>query len=244
MKKQILILILILIGAFFIYVYFNQDNIDDIRILTEEYKPLQYINEDNELDGYAANVIKDTLRELSISKEIELMSWDEAYSLALNEENIALFSTIKNHEREDKFKWVGPIGTLKVNLYKNTYNNFTIDSLDKAKEYKISAVKDYAYTENVINLGFNNIIECNTEKEALNKLLNGEVDLYLTSNVTMTELIESENVPAEFIEEAFDIWIDQFYIAFSKDYKDEYIKKWQNALEKVKQNSTLLFINE
>ncbi|MDD4358504.1 MAG: transporter substrate-binding domain-containing protein [Candidatus Pacebacteria bacterium] len=242
MQKQILILLLIAIGIFLTYLYLNQDNISDIRILTEEYKPLQYINENNELDGYAASVVKDILKELNISKEIELTDWDTAYSLILNEDNIALFSTIKNHEREDKFKWVGPIGTLKVNLYKSADSDISINSLDGAKDYKISAVKDYAYTEDLLNLGFKNIVECNSEKEALNKLVNKEVDLYLTSNIAMDELVKSENEPIDFIEKEFNISIDQFYIAFSKNYPDKFITRWQTALEKVKQNSTLLFI--
>ncbi|HOI59874.1 MAG TPA: transporter substrate-binding domain-containing protein [Candidatus Pacearchaeota archaeon] len=243
MKKRFFVLaVIFLVGI--IFAYNNPNNKNNIRILTEEYKPLQYLNEDGELDGYAVSVVKDILKELNIPKEIELTDWDSAYDLALNEDSIALFSTAKNNERKDKFKWVGPIGTLKVNLYASIPNNIEIKSLDNAKNYKISAVKDYSYTQDLINLGFNNIIECSNEKEALNKLLEGEADLYLTSNVIMDELMEDRGLPLELIEKKFNISFNQFYIAFSKTYPDKLIEEWQKALEKVKQNSTLLFISD
>lgn len=243
MKKRFLILALIfLVGI--IFAYNNPNNKNKIRILTEEYKPLQYVNEFGELDGYAVGVVKDILNELNIPKEIELTDWDTAYSLVLSENNVALFSTVKNNERKDKFKWVGPIGTLKVNLYANVPNNIEINSLDEIKNYKISAVRDYSYTQDLVNQGFDNIIECNNEKEALNKLLEGETDLYLTSNVIMDELVQDNDLILNLIERKFNISFNQFYIAFSKTYPDKLIEEWQRALEKVKQNSTLLFIND
>jgi len=241
MKKQFLVLVfIILLSVFFVYI--NKQN--NLRILTEEYKPLQYINKDGEIDGYAVRIVKDILNELNISKEIELIDWDTAYNLALNEDNIVLFSTIKNKERKDEFKWVGPIGTLKVNLYAKVPNDIKIESLDKAKKYKISAVKDYAYTQNLKNLGFDNIVECDTEIEALKKLLSDETDLYLTSNIAINELADAEMISFDMIQKKINISIDQFYIAFSQNYPDSLIEKWQKALEKVKQNSTLLFISD
>lgn len=241
MKKQFLILVFILLLSIF-FVYINKQN--NLRILTEEYKPLQYVNKDGEIDGCAVRIVKDILNELNISKEIELIDWDTAYNLALNEDNIVLFSTIKNKERKDEFKWVGPIGTLKVNLYAKVPNNIEIESLDKAKKYKISAVKDYAYTQNLKNLGFDNIVECDTEIEALKKLLNNETELYLTSNIAINELADAEIISLDMIQKKINISIDQFYIAFSRKYPDSLIEKWQKALEKVKQNSILLFISD
>ena len=247
MKKQPLLLLVILIGILLIcsfLIYLNSKNdLNNIRILTEEYPPLQYLNENNVLDGYATNVVLATLKELKITKKIELLDWDTAYQLILGKDNIALFSTMKNKEREDKFKWVGPIGTLKIALYRNDFDNFGITSLEQAKKYKISAVKDYGYTENLIALGFKNIIECDNEKEALNKLLTKEVDLYLTSNITLDELIKKEGIPFSSIEKEYNVSISQFYIAFSKTYPDALIEKWQKALEKAKQESSLLFID-
>lgn len=243
MKKQFLILVFIILLSIF-FVYINKQN--NLRILTEEYKPLQYVNKDGEIDGCAVQIVKGILNELNISKEIELIDWDTAYNLALNEDNIVLFSTIKNKERKDEFKWVGPIGTLKVNLYAKASNDndIEIESLDKAKKYKISAVKDYAYTQNLKNLGFDNIVECDTEIEALKKLLNNETELYLTSNIAIDELADANGISLDMIQKKINISIDQFYIAFSRKYPDSLIEKWQKALEKVKQNSTLLFISD
>jgi polar amino acid transport system substrate-binding protein len=232
-----------LICVFLIYSYSLNDNINNIRILTEEYPPLQYTNESNVLDGYATNVVLATMKELNISKKIELLDWDTAYQLILEKDNIALFSMMKNKEREDKFKWVGPIGTLRIALYKNSFDDIKVASLEQAKKYKISAVRDYGYTENLLAQGFKNIVECDSEKEAMNKLLAKEVDLYLTSNITLDEIMKKEGVSFDAIEKTFDVSISQFYIAFSKNYSDNLIKRWQEAIQNAKQESSLLFID-
>lgn len=245
MKKVILIstLILILISVF-IFLKNSDDGINDIRILTENYPPLQYINERGEIDGFATEVILKIINDLEISKNIELLEWDEAYKLVLKEDNIALFSMMRNAEREDKFRWVGPIGTLKVGLYRNDFDDIEIRSLKDAKNYKISAVKDYGYTENLINIGFENVIQCESEKEALDKLLSREVDLYLTSNIAIDDVMKTENIPFYSIEKEFNVSISQFYIAFSKTYPDSLIKKWEESLKKIKKEHNLLFIEE
>jgi polar amino acid transport system substrate-binding protein len=244
-KKVILIstLILILISVF-IFLKNSDDGINDIRILTENYPPLQYINERGEIDGFATEVILKIINDLEISKNIELLEWDEAYKLVLKEDNIALFSMMRNAEREDKFRWVGPIGTLKVGLYRNDFDDIEIRSLKDAKNYKISAVKDYGYTENLINIGFENVIQCESEKEALDKLLSREVDLYLTSNIAIDDVMKTENIPFYSIEKEFNVSISQFYIAFSKTYPDSLIKKWEESLKKIKKEHNLLFIEE
>lgn len=246
MKKQIILLILLVILLFCVFLILNnnREDVNNIRILTEKYPPLQYINEEGLLDGSATKVVLETLKELNISKEIEVLDWDTAYRLVMEEENIALFSMMKNKEREDKFKWVGPIGTLKIALYRNDFDDFGINSLEQAKNYKISAVKDYGYTENLLSLGFDNIIECDSEEEALGKLLTKEVDIYLTSNITLDEVVKKRGIPFDSIEKEFNVSISQFYIAFSKNYPDSLIEKWQEALKKAKQNSSLLFIED
>lgn len=245
MKKVTLILTLILVlFSVFLFLKNSDDGINDIRILTESYPPLQYINEKGQIDGFATEVVLKIIDDLDISQKIELIEWDEAYREALEKDNVALFSMMRNAEREDKFRWVGPIGTLKVGLYRNDFDNLEIKSLEDAKEYKISAVKDYGYTENLINLGFENIVQCENEKEAINKLLSREVDLYLTSNIAIDDIMKTENVPFYRIEKEFNLSISQFYIAFSKNYPDSLIKKWEESLKKIKKEHNLLFVEE
>lgn len=245
MKNNILILTLILVLiSIFLFLKNSDDNINDIRILTESYPPLQYINEKGEIDGFATEVVSRIINDLQISQKIELIEWDKAYKEVLEKDNIALFSVMRNEERESNFKWVGPIGTLKVGLYKNDFDNFNIKSLEDAKNYKISAVKDYGYTENLIAKGFNNIVQCENEKEALEKLLSKEVDLYLTSNIAIDDIMKTENIPFYRIEKEFNVSINQFYIAFSKNYPDSLIKKWEESLKKIKKEHNLLFIEE
>lgn len=70
------------------------------------------------------------------------------------------------------------------------------------------------------------------------------MDLYLTSNIAIDDIMKTENVPFYRIEKEFNLSISQFYIAFSKNYPDSLIKKWEESLKKIKKEHNLLFVEE
>ena len=82
----------------------------DLKILTENLPPLNYVKE-GELVGPSVEIVKEIQRRVGSREKIQVYPWSRAYKIALEDENIVLFSTTHTKERDNKFKWVGPLAT-------------------------------------------------------------------------------------------------------------------------------------
>ena len=91
--------------------------VDDLIFVTEEYPPFNFT-----ADGKRQGIATDTLVEMlklagsnQTRADIAFLPWARAYNLAVNKQNVLLYSTTRTEAREKLFKWVGPI--LKSSLF-------------------------------------------------------------------------------------------------------------------------------
>ena len=86
-------------------------------LLTENFPPYNmaingknFAQEDN-IDGIAVDIVREMFKRAGIKYSLTLrFPWDRIYKLALEKPGYGVFVTARLAEREDKFKWVGPIG--------------------------------------------------------------------------------------------------------------------------------------
>ena len=81
---------------------------DNMTILTENLPPLNYV-EDGLLVGPSVEIVREIQRRVGSNEPIEVYPWARAYKMALEEENVVLFSMTHTKDRLDKFKWIGPL---------------------------------------------------------------------------------------------------------------------------------------
>ena len=87
-----------------------------LRIYTENSPPANYLA-GGRLQGLSVEIVREILRRRNIPDSIEMVPWARGYALALNQPNVALFSTTRLPQREKLFKWVGPIYSQTWGLY-------------------------------------------------------------------------------------------------------------------------------
>ena len=92
-----------------IIIFSSSLNAETFQLKTENYPPFNMHNSNSRIVGVSTDIIRFLFRSSKINFEMELMSWQRAYKLALEKENYAVFSTTQTPERQDLFKWVGPI---------------------------------------------------------------------------------------------------------------------------------------
>ena len=86
-------------------------DLPEFQIMTEDWIPYQY-EENNQLKGIAVDLLVLMLDRAGSSQgrqAIKLYPWARGYSILQSRENTILFSTTRIPERENLFKWVGPI---------------------------------------------------------------------------------------------------------------------------------------
>ena len=82
----------------------------ELAILTENLPNLNYLK-NGELVGLSVDIVKEIQKRVGSHDQIRVLPWARAYSLALKEENVVLFSITHTKARIDLFKWICPLIT-------------------------------------------------------------------------------------------------------------------------------------
>lgn len=207
-----------------------------LTIVSEEYAPLNYTEEGN-FTGQVTEVVKALLTITHTDATLDVIPWEEGYERVLTEPNTALFTTVMTPERKAHLQWVGPVTALDTNFYALKGSGIVIKTLQDAKKVpSIAAVRGH-YTEEMLKEeGFANLISCQDDQAALQKLYNGEVQLYISSNIAMPALLQSAGAATEEVENLFTVSTDLAYIAFSPNTSSALVAQWQTALDEMKRD--------
>jgi polar amino acid transport system substrate-binding protein len=212
---------------------------DNLTIVTEEYPPFNFVGFNNTIVGQSTEIVQAILKSVGIPASIEVMNWSEAYNLALKGTNVMLYSIDKTPQREALFKWVGPIGTYEKAFYVRRGNTINIGQLEDAKKVdKISVYKDDAGQQFLASSGFTNLDINQNDTEALKKLIDGKVQLWLGNREGLWIIAEKAGINPDEVIAIKPVTIkSDIYMAFSKDISDATVAKWQSALDSLKKAS-------
>ena len=156
-----------------------------LKLLTEENPPLNY-TEGKKLTGVATDVVQEMLKRAKIKPDIEVMSWDKAYEKAQADKETCLYATARLPNRENAFKWVGPIAMNKWGLYALGGFKPELKTLADVRPFRVGGVERDAKVEFIRERGVTNVIEekedrHNPPKLTLNLKETLKIDLWITS---------------------------------------------------------------
>lgn len=244
--KRILI---ILVSAILFLLVNCKENTDDsypyhFRFLTEQYKPFNYV-ENGDLTGLAPEILKEVCQHLNIPFEVEVLPWEDAYSIAKQSHNAVIFSTILNAERRDLFKWAGAISSVDWLFYSSSQNQIPLNSLEDAKKInRIGVITDYAITQYLVQEGFTNLIYLSDHIEAFDQLLKGDIDLFPSDRITAEAALDELGMSYYSVTVQMKILTDMVYFAFNKAIPDNVVADFQQEIDHMKENGTLRSLHE
>lgn len=223
---------------------YGSDIINKISIYTENYPPYNMKEKDGTLSGMSVEILEAVLKQLKSNQTIDdvvLTNWSRAYSLALKNDDSMVFSTTRTESREDKFKWVGPITKTVVGVIGLKEKHIKIDSYKDFNNYKIGAVlKDVGESlllENGVNsANIQHVSGQDAVKLSFLKIKNGRIDLFAYELNAAFQSAKKQGFDIDKYEVVYTLKKGELYFAFNKNISDETIKRWQNALDTVKQN--------
>ena len=159
------------------------------------------------------------------------MSWNRAYSKALTEQNLLIFSIARTSKRENNFHWVANICDMPSYLWSlSSHPLQKVKDLNQIKQQPVAIKKNSLFADYLTEQGFSKIFQVEGEKQALGLLLRKEA-VFTMSGQYMSEKINEMNVaPNQFkrLHEFKDFNIDM-HIAFSKNTDDTIVKQYNTA---------------
>lgn len=209
-----------------------------VVLLTENFPPYNmaingknFAQEDN-IDGVAVDVVREMFKRAGVKYSLTLrFPWDRIYKLALEKPNYGVFVTARLPEREQLFKWVGPIGPDDWVMLARGDSAINLTSLDEAKQYRIGAYKGDAISEYLVDKGVEHSTSLRDQENA-RKLMSGQIDLWATGDPAGRYLAKQEGVSGLRTVLRFDS--AELYLALNKEMPDEIVAKLQAALDQMR----------
>jgi len=210
-----------------------------LRLLTEDAPPMSFIR-DGEPSGFAIEVVRALLARTGDTGQIELMPWTRALYLAQQDEDIALFSTVRTPEREDKFHWVGPIVVGTTSFYSLKGRKLVIDTLQQAAASGPLALPKQWYTYETLSAkGFTNLYGVPSSKQMMTMLKHGRVNLIATEDLTLAGELAAVELKPQDVTAHVPFMRSAYYIAFSPQTSVVRVVRWQRALQQMHEDGSL-----
>ncbi|MBT8768074.1 substrate-binding periplasmic protein [Metapseudomonas boanensis] len=209
-----------------------------VVLLTENYPPYNMaINgknfaQDDTIDGIAADIVREMFKRAEVNYSLTLrFPWDRIYKLALEKPGYGVFSTTRLPEREQSFKWVGPISSDDWVMLAKGDSQISLSNLDEAKQYKVGAYKGDATAEFLSQQGLTPITALRDQENA-KKLQNGQLDLWATGDPAGRYLAKQEGITG--LKTVLRFKRSELYLALNKEVPDEVVQKLQRALDQMR----------
>ena len=206
-----------------------------MRIVTNEEPPTNYYSEEGKFIGTTVDIVEEIKRYLNLNVKIEVMSWARAYDIAKKDSNVIIFTAARTQERIDHgFHFIGPVITRKHLLWSKKGSAFNINSIEDIKDQnlRVGAMRGDWREKYFIDLGLS-IDNVTSHKQNLMKLLEGRIDLWVSSDIEAPLIAKEVGVDMGEIEIAYIFKEASSYIMLSKDTPEETVEEWKKAYAEI-----------
>jgi polar amino acid transport system substrate-binding protein len=175
-------------------------------------------------------MVQEMVKGTNLGGPVEMLSWAIGYNQLQLVPNTMLFSTLRSASREDLFKWVGPVCKKRYCFYVQSSSDYVISTIDDARHLRsVGTVTGWASEQELLDLGFNNVVTFDTPQEVFQKLMDGDIPCAVLNDIAMRLLATETGHPPKDYRKGAVLSEGQTYLAFSKDTDPAYITAWQNA---------------
>jgi len=212
-------------------------------LLTENFPPYNMARngknfaQDENIHGIAVDIVREVFKRADIKYSLTLrFPWERIYKLALEKPGYGVFVMARLPERENLFKWVGPIGPDDWIMLAKADSKIALDSLEQARQYKIGAYKGDAIAETLAKQGLKPIVVLRDQDNA-RKLLNGQIDLWATGDPAGRYLARQEGVND--LKTVLRFNSAELYLALNREVPDDVVARLQKALDELRKEGTV-----
>lgn len=215
----------------------------DLVLLTENFPPYNMAKngknfaQDENINGIAVDLVREMFKRADITYSLTLrFPWERIYKLALEKPGYGVFVMARLPDRENLFKWVGPLGPDDWIMLAKADTKISLESLEQARQYKIGAYKGDAIAETLTKQGLKPIVVLRDQDNA-KKLLSGQIDLWATGDPAGRYLARQEGVHG--LKTVLRFNSAELYLALNKDVPDETVAKLQAALDQLRKEGVV-----
>lgn len=217
---------------------------DTIRVVTEDIPPYSMMV-NGQVSGMSTEIVQAVFKEVGLQATVEVMPWARAYDLALNLDNVLIYSIARTPEREALFKWVGVIAHSDWYLYCLAERPVKLATLDDARGHSIATVQDDVGEQYLLDRGFTlgrELQSSNKYEQNYRKLKVDHAELWISDELNAVYLMRLNGddpattlIPALPIPELSEGGLS---MAFSRNTPEPLVERFRAGLEAIHRNGT------
>lgn len=206
-----------------------------LTISTEEFPPYNYSDE-GQITGFTTAVVRELMQRLDISSEIKLLPGARAERNLESKPNQLFFSMFRTSERENLYKWIGPIATDRVYFFKRYADNKPYHNLSDIPATTVIATRhEGMIRRSIIRHGFTNLLSASEPEDQVKLVFHQRAELMASTPLEVSYLLAKIDYPPEtLLQTQVQLFEMDLYIACSKDIDDKEINRWQAELDALK----------
>lgn len=222
--------------------------VPQLTILTESFAPLSY-EKKGVVTGFSVEVVETLLQKLGSKqtrKDFLMLPWARAYQVALARPNTLLFSTVYTSQRDDLFKWVGPLLESKEVVFAKKSRKYQSDSVELLKTLDIGTVRNDVAEQILLEKGMaiNKLISNSNPINVAKMLDLDRIDAFAYGSVPARWYMQDLNLDPNDYEEIYELQKSAYYIAFSRSTPQWIVDRFQYELAILKQSGEFKKIAE
>lgn len=244
MPKTITIVLLCLLAIFSSHAPARAISLQSLVYVSENFEPYNYV-ENGKTKGLAVDLLRLAWRQLGVQpQKINVYPWARGYLMLQHQPDVVLFTTARTIERENLFKWAGPI-TLRGQrcvFVARTDRGLCLEKFEDANEYRIGTIREDYAEQVILKMGIDrsNIEPASNMLSNLNKLLANRIDLIAYTEKAIYQIIETAGFERGVFESVYLITEVMPCYAFSKAIPNHLVEQFQEAFDSVKQTPEYL----
>ena len=211
-------------------------------LVTEEWAPYNY-QENNKLTGMATDIVQRIMALTGDKFEVLFLpSMRSGLTLKTRPKTI-LYSMFRSAEREQMYKWVGPIVEESIHPYQLASAQPLVNTMEQLLRAPQLTTRHAGLIPDTLQArGFANLDKTATESLQLYRmLLAGRTALIVgDTDAGVAYYSRQLNIaPGTLRQVPVELYRSSLYIAFSRDSEDKVVAAWADALEQLRQSGEL-----
>ena len=214
------------------------DQSPKLILVTEEWPPYNY-QAGGAVTGFSADIVRAVMADLGEAHDIQIYPGARGHAMLDHLPNVMNFSLFRTPEREDKYKWVGPLSIERVYFYKHGEDGRIYQDLDdiRAAGLVISPHRGLI-AEQLQALGLENVEQVVDQERQIERLINRRADLMVgLAPLGMSHYLHRMGEEVTALRRTRVKLVEYpLYIACSRMMPDQVVARWQGALDRVRRS--------
>lgn len=212
------------------------------RVIVQELPPFVY-NRRGKPEGFIPELIEALGTEMGFARplSIEFAPLPRAADLLRRHPNAIYAPVARVPANQSQYKWVRPLLHARVYAFRRASAEplpTDIEALKSAKRIAIgSGGGQQAMAEAA---GFRNLLMVRGQVDAFRRMMTGEAEYCIASELAMLGILETEKVPPEAVQATgFVLFDTEVHLAFSPLVAERDLARWHAALEQLRRSGRL-----